>query len=256
MSDVTKTAVRAQARSARQTISDQHRDEHQRRLLRLATQLSHLAQDTRCIAAFLPMSDEIDLLPCLQELQALGNTMMLPVVGACCSLMTTIEDAHSHDATRTIINRPFIGWRYATSEDLGVQQEDPRACGCKRADNDRQPAAHVDQQSIISKLSLIHSGRGDKHAHQSDHWLPAEALRQASLILVPALAMDLQGVRVGRGGGWYDRALQYRTANAITIGVCWDWEISGEPLPHEPHDIALDAFIHPSRLWWCQRFTE
>lgn len=37
--------------------------------------------------------------------------------------------------------------------------------------------------------------------------LPADALAQAGLVLLPALLVDIHGTRLGRGGGWYDRAL-------------------------------------------------
>lgn len=60
-----------------------------------------------------------------------------------------------------------------------------------------------------------------------------EALKDAGLIIVPAFAVDHEGFRLGRGGGWYDRALEYRAIGARVVAVCWPWEPTDEPVPHE-----------------------
>ena len=54
------------------------------------------------------------------------------------------------------------------------------------------------------------------------------------LILIPALAFDVTGYRLGFGGGYYDRYLM-RT-QAIRLGVCWECCISFDSLPREKHD--------------------
>ena len=75
--------------------------------------------------------------------------------------------------------------------------------------------------------------------------LPPEALQQAQMIIVPALMVDERGTRLGRGGGWYDRALMHRAANAPVIAVCWPWEIHSTLLPHETHDLPVDGALTP-----------
>ena len=77
-----------------------------------------------------------------------------------------------------------------------------------------------------------------------------ELLRRASLVILPALAVDAGGNRLGRGGGWYDRALQHRAGNARIVAVCWPWEVSPEQLPHEAHDIPVDAVATTEGLEW------
>lgn len=72
-----------------------------------------------------------------------------------------------------------------------------------------------------------------------------EALAEAALIIVPAFAVDEQGFRLGRGGGWYDRALRYRNPSSHVIAVCWPWEPTDEAVPHEPHDIPVDGVLTP-----------
>ena len=75
--------------------------------------------------------------------------------------------------------------------------------------------------------------------------LPAQALNQADLILVPALAIDHAGIRLGRGGGWYDRALALRAEQTSVVGICWPGEFVEDPLPHLDHDLPVDAVLTP-----------
>jgi 5-formyltetrahydrofolate cyclo-ligase len=66
------------------------------------------------------------------------------------------------------------------------------------------------------------------------------------LLLVPLLAFDRQGHRLGYGGGFYDRTLfklKRGTALAVpTIGIAWAGQEVAS-LPAEPHDIGLDFIL-------------
>lgn len=60
---------------------------------------------------------------------------------------------------------------------------------------------------------------------------------EIDLILVPGVAFDCAGRRIGRGGGFYDRLLpQYR---AVRAGICFDFQCL-EAIPAEPHDVRMD----------------
>ena len=61
------------------------------------------------------------------------------------------------------------------------------------------------------------------------------------LLLVPLLAYDDQGYRLGTGGGYYDRTLA-ALAGARAIGIAYGGQRM-ESLPHEPHDYPLDAIL-------------
>jgi 5-formyltetrahydrofolate cyclo-ligase len=74
--------------------------------------------------------------------------------------------------------------------------------------------------------------------------LPPSALAQARLVLVPALAVDRRGVRLGRGRGFYDRSLVHRDPQARLIGVVRDEEFVDE-LPVEPHDVPMTHVLTP-----------
>lgn len=75
-------------------------------------------------------------------------------------------------------------------------------------------------------------------------WLPPSALADAAVVLVPALAVDRRGVRLGRGRGFYDRSLGGRDPHARLIAVVRDAELLDE-LPADPHDVPMTHALTP-----------
>ena len=73
-----------------------------------------------------------------------------------------------------------------------------------------------------------------------------DAIKAADVILVPSLAVDRTGVRLGRGGGSYDRALARVGPGILTVSMVYDSELVDE-LPAEPHDQRVRAVITPSQ---------
>lgn len=74
--------------------------------------------------------------------------------------------------------------------------------------------------------------------------LGRDALADCSLVVVPALAVDRTGTRLGRGGGSYDRAL--RRTSALTVAALHVGEFC-EALPRQAHDVPVDAVVLPDR---------
>jgi len=74
--------------------------------------------------------------------------------------------------------------------------------------------------------------------------LPPSALAEAAVVFVPALAVDLRGVRLGRGGGFYDRSLVFCARGSKLVAVVRDGEVVDE-LPSEPHDIRMSHALTP-----------
>jgi 5-formyltetrahydrofolate cyclo-ligase len=68
------------------------------------------------------------------------------------------------------------------------------------------------------------------------------ALERLDLVLVPGLAFDRRGHRLGRGEGYFDRLLARLPKSTPTIGVCYDFQ-RVDRLPNEPHDQAVGAVI-------------
>ena len=75
--------------------------------------------------------------------------------------------------------------------------------------------------------------------------LGVHAIEGCDLVLVPALAVDGDGNRLGRGGGSYDRAL--RRATGLTVAVLYDGE-QVDRVPAEQHDVRVAAVVTPSGL--------
>ncbi len=67
------------------------------------------------------------------------------------------------------------------------------------------------------------------------------------VLFVPLVGFTEKGERLGQGGGHYDRWLAEHS-EATKIGLAWDIQLC-ETLPTEPHDIALDAIVTPTRIY-------
>ena len=74
------------------------------------------------------------------------------------------------------------------------------------------------------------------------------AIGAAEVVVVPALAVARDGVRLGRGGGYYDRALAQVRRDAVLVAVVFDDELVDE-LPVEPHDVHVSAVVTPGGGW-------
>ncbi|WP_153506452.1 5-formyltetrahydrofolate cyclo-ligase, partial [Cumulibacter manganitolerans] len=71
-------------------------------------------------------------------------------------------------------------------------------------------------------------------------------LADAEVVLVPAVAMGLDGSRLGHGAGYYDRALAGWPAERL-VGVVHDDEVA-LALPAGPHDVRIGWLCTPTRL--------
>ena len=80
--------------------------------------------------------------------------------------------------------------------------------------------------------------------------LGADELAGLDLMLVPGLAVDRSGRRLGQGGGYYDRVLASVPAHAdggpMLVAVLFDDEVLDE-VPYEAHDCRVDAVVTPER---------
>jgi 5-formyltetrahydrofolate cyclo-ligase len=74
--------------------------------------------------------------------------------------------------------------------------------------------------------------------------LGVTSITKADAVVVPALAVDRAGLRMGRGGGSYDRALARVAPTAQTVALLHDGELL-DAVPAEPHDRRVGAVITP-----------
>ena len=75
-----------------------------------------------------------------------------------------------------------------------------------------------DWAQFISEDDLAERAPG-RPPEPSGPQLGAEAIGQAQVIIVPALAVDTSGARLGQGGGWYDRALDNADPEAVVLAL-------------------------------------
>ena len=81
----------------------------------------------------------------------------------------------------------------------------------------------------------------------------AEALAPDT-VLVPLVAADRRGSRIGHGKGHYDRALAHLREGGpvFTIGFAWEHQILDETLDPDPWDVPLDAIATPAEWIMCK----
>lgn len=77
---------------------------------------------------------------------------------------------------------------------------------------------------------------------------------EPDLILVPLVAIDRAGTRLGRGKGHYDAALaRLRKGGAKLVGIGWPQQLIEESIPADAWDVPLDGFASPEGLTWFKR---
>jgi 5-formyltetrahydrofolate cyclo-ligase len=102
--------------------------------------------------------------------------------------------------------------------------------------------------------ALVPAGRGLREP--SGPRLGTAAVATVDLVVVPALAVDGRGMRLGRGGGSYDRALARVPAGVPTVALLHDGEVL-PAVPAEPHDRPVAGVIAPTTgLTWLRDWTK
>ena len=78
--------------------------------------------------------------------------------------------------------------------------------------------------------------------------VPPEEL---DVVVVPGLAFDRQGYRVGYGGGYFDRFLRRTRPDALRVGICFHLQLVDE-VPHGEGDVPVDAVVTDRELVRCR----
>ncbi len=73
-------------------------------------------------------------------------------------------------------------------------------------------------------------------------------------LLIPGLAFNRNGNRLGKGKGYYDKTLS--VYKGVKVGVCFDFQVSSAPLPIESHDLPMDYLLTESGLMDCHKYRE
>ncbi len=108
---------------------------------------------------------------------------------------------------------------------------------------------HEIEPSIILDFdSLIQSGR---FGILEPIELMKISYKNIDLVLVPGIAFDKNGHRIGYGFGFYDKFLA-KVPKAVKIGLCFDFQVVDE-IPREEHDVPVDLIVTEERVIECRK---
>jgi len=104
---------------------------------------------------------------------------------------------------------------------------------------------------IFSQNDVLREDRVVPQPRQTtDRAIPAE---EVELFLVPALAFDRSGNRLGMGGGYFDRLLKLASPRATIIGMAFEFQIV-RTLPREKHDVPVNQIVTQAAVRICRDF--
>jgi 5-formyltetrahydrofolate cyclo-ligase len=76
-------------------------------------------------------------------------------------------------------------------------------------------------------------------------------LAMIDMVVIPGMAFDRRGYRVGRGRGFYDRFLAQQDFQGVRCALCFHEQLMAAPLPCEPHDVAMDLIVTDQEVVKC-----
>ena len=108
------------------------------------------------------------------------------------------------------------------------------------------PVCLPDFQMEAGRLSdMEHFAKGPHGLRDLPPGYESARPEDLDLLLVPAVAVDISGHRLGRGAGYYDRFLS-RVSQEKRVAVVWDFQLT-EAVPAEAHDLSVGAVITEKR---------
>lgn len=69
-------------------------------------------------------------------------------------------------------------------------------------------------------------------------------------LIIPGVVFNKNGVRLGRGKGFYDRYLCQ--SRGIKVGLCFSFQLLNEEIPHEAHDVRMDFIVTEREIHKCK----
>ncbi|MEV6298077.1 5-formyltetrahydrofolate cyclo-ligase [Actinoplanes sp. NPDC051861] len=235
----TKIALRARLLTARRSLA---LAAHAAAAAAIQDQTLSLVRRTRphTIAAYVPIGSEPggpDLPALLASALPAGGQLLLPVL---------LPDGDLDWAVFTPLSTgsPLSGAASPSSEVVSPILGSPPPAAA--APSSPSPSSSLSGTSPAPPPSGLAGGpRG--LLEPTGRRLGVDAIREADLVLVPALAVGRDGIRMGRGGGSYDRVLaRLPQPGPLVVALLHDGE-DVDSVPAEPHDRPVHAVITPTR---------
>ena len=79
-----------------------------------------------------------------------------------------------------------------------------------------------------------------------DAFLRIRDVEEAEMVIVPGIAFDEYGNRIGYGGGYYDSLLA--RADSLKVALAYDFQVLEHRIPDEPHDVRMDMILTDKRV--------
>ena len=102
----------------------------------------------------------------------------------------------------------------------------------------RLPAFAAAGINLAEAPAGMRGGDSEAQMPAKANWLEEQAV--IDLVVVPGIAFDRRGHRIGFGGGYYDRFLA--DLQAVKLGLCYD-DLVLQEIPNESHDVPMDIVV-------------
>ncbi|AEE97348.1 5-formyltetrahydrofolate cyclo-ligase [Mahella australiensis] len=171
------------------------------------------------------------------------------------SRLTPLEAAQKSEAIcrAVVATRTFVSARFIMAY-IDARNEVQTECIIRQAWAEGKrlavpvciPQTHTLLVSELTSFEELRDGFYGIKEPMEEYMRPASP-EQLDIIIVPAVAYDRRGYRIGYGGGYYDRFLSSLDKDIVTIGIAFDIQIVGE-VPVQPFDIPVDMVITESGI--------
>ena len=150
------------------------------------------------------------------------------------NLFSKVEMLHEFSHSRNILMYHSLSDEFPTTSTLELWQSAGKHIFLPRVNGNNL-------EILRYQPGYTHTGAyGITEPSNTDETATADMI---DLIIVPAMAFDTQGNRLGRGKGYYDRLLA--KTNAVTIGIGYDFQLL-DSIPAAPHDRKMNYIFTPS----------
>lgn len=158
-------------------------------------------------------------------------------------IVDSLLKTHAYKNANTIFSFISFGSEVETHELIRKMLEDKKTVGVPYTKSNSR-------DMIVSKIDDfdrdLEEGFYNILSPRKDELRPIEP-KDIDLVLVPGLAFDEKGYRVGYGGGYYDTFFEKAGDNPIKIGLCFDLQII-DSCPIGIYDVAVDYIITESKI--------